>query len=189
MSDPWQQSRTHAEAAGSMVRLVRERRGISQGAAARELDPDGDIKEITVPNFSRWENGTMIPSSTVGQLIHQWLLQHAEPSEIVTPTPARGSDPETSQKNKPSTSTVVHWAICEVLRMYPDGLPDFHLIPIYNSRSQHDQNTYPPVTEQRLRTARHELVEAGLVYGTERTLMNARGRACTVWRFRVGADR
>lgn len=181
--DPWQNARGIAEMSGTLMRQGRKHKGISQAQLARELDPDGIYKWITVPNISRVENGELIPPQFVAEMIHKWVLQARPGYELRTPTPARATDPETSHKAAPSTNTQVHWGLTEVLRMYPHGLPDFKIEAIYNSRAQHHPNQYPPVTAQRLRTARHELVEAGRVADSGTTTLNDRMRACTNWRY------
>ena len=182
-TDQWEQARGQAQMAGMLMRQGREHQGISQSKLAHILDPDGVYKNITVPNVSRWENGELIPPAFVAELIHEWLLQARPGYELRYPTPARATDPETSHNAAPSTNTQVHWGLTEVLRMYPHGLPDFKLESLYNQRSSTHPKQYPQVTPQRLRTARHELVEAGRVEDTGKTELNARFRACTIWRY------
>ena len=181
--DPWQNARGIAQMSGTLMRQGRTHKKISQAELARQLDPDGEHKWITVPNISRVENGELIPPPDVAMRIHEWVLQARPGYELRYPTPARATDPETSHRAAPSTNTQVHWGLTEVLRMYPNGLPDFKLEPLYNQRSSTHPQEYPRVTPQRLRTARHELIEAGRVVDTGKTELNARFRACTIWRY------
>ena len=73
--DPWLGPRTAAEAQGIMLRNARSKAELSQPALVRILDPNGDYPEISIPNMSRFENGTMIPSLEVSQIIFKWALQ------------------------------------------------------------------------------------------------------------------
>lgn len=195
MTDQWKDARTQATIQGTLMRQGREQQSISQAKLAHILDPDGIYKNITVPNVSRWENGELIPPAFVAELIHDWLLQARPGYELRFPTPARATDPETSHENAPSTNTQVHWAICEILRMYPDGLTDFEIKQKYASRlaarsssRQLTERLYPDVTEQRLRTARAELVTAHRAHNSGQTRTNDRERNCIVWRYTVSTD-
>ena len=101
--------------------------------------------------------------------------------DVVAPTPARNTDPDTSHTNRPTSNTEVHKGILSVLKHYPDGLAHFEIINVYNARTGIYEDAYPIATPQRIRTATRELVNAGKVEATGAHHTNARGRKCKTW--------
>lgn len=181
--DPWMQARHQAHFSGAVMRTLRQKLGMSQAELIGVLDPTRQSTKITVPNISRFESGELIPDLDTSRIIHDWVLQHESHAEVRAPTPARRNDPETSRTNTPSASTQVHWAITEIVRMYQNGLPDFQIAKLYEGRHRNWPDEYPLVTEQRLRTARAELVTAGRIRDTGFTQTNSRGRECVKWSY------
>jgi hypothetical protein len=89
----------------------------------------------------------------------------------------RRSDPITSHEAADSNNLAESSAVVLALMRLnaPMGMADWEIF--------HDhQLEGGKYTEQRLRTARHELVESGQIEDSGDTTVTMRGRKCTVWR-------
>ena len=178
--DFFHEPRIEMERLGALVRADRQKRDMSQGSYARLLTvAAGPV--VDVPQLSRIERGQYVPEPLVGQAITV-LLGYETP--LQAPTPARRTDPATSHQNRPSASTDIHHSILAILAHYPDGLAHFEIINIYRSRIDiyAGDDLYPECTDQRIRTATHELVDAGHVVAGDEYHTNSRGRKCKTWR-------
>jgi hypothetical protein len=91
----------------------------------------------------------------------------------------RLSDPITSHEAADTNNiTDSSAAVLAILATEPEGLADWEI------EFEHDGK----YTGQRLRTARHELVESGLVEDTGEFSTTLSGRRCKVWRLAVIAS-
>ena len=180
LPDLFEDIREEMATLGARVKAHRLEREMSQGSYARLLTLAAG-PTVDVPQLSRIERGQLVPEPHVGQAITE-LLRHQTP--LQAPTPARNTDPATSHQNRPSANTNIHHSILAILAHYPDGLAHFEIINIYRSRTDIyvGDDLYPECTDQRIRTATRELVDAGHLVAGDEYHTNSRGRKCKTWR-------
>ena len=177
LPDLWLEHREAMESLGAQVRADREQREMSLDLYAETLVVAAGVP-VNGPWLSRIERGQGVPSGPIAQSLSILLAQQ---TPLQAPTPARNSDPATSHQNQPTANTEVHKGILTILKHYPDGLAHFEIIEYYRKRGGIYEDAYPECTDQRIRTATRELVNAGQVVAGDEHHTNSRGRKCKTW--------
>lgn len=175
--DAWSGPRRQLHDLGLAMRADRDERGMSQASYALLISAaSGTTVDHTA--VSRMERGQLVPDYSVGSALS--MLLRLEEKALQAPTPARLTDPATSHENGPSANTAVHAGIRMILNRNGKQ-PHFELVRIYTDWMEMDAAMFPPATPQRIRTATHELVQAGFVENSGTRRKNERGRSCIEW--------
>ena len=196
-ADPWEVPRLRLASIGEAVRRARKHAGHS-------LRDIGDhVDGLDAPYLVRIEHGTAVPPPAVAAALSRYVLQHGETGALgpfgprhhptpATPTPARSTDPDTSDAAAASVdewrARATHWALIELLT-YWDHLaaaactePTHENIAIgYESVRTSSERPFPQASPSGLRTRLAELVRAGWVRDTGDRATMSTGRRAIVW--------
>lgn len=189
VTDHWAYPRYRATGIGERLRQTRHAAGLAL------LDVAGLMWEtvpLTVSELSRIERGQVIPSPEQGRALTAWMssqdrLQIAQgiaipdaavDHYIATPTPPRGTHPDTSRKAAMSVdrdnARAIHRWIIEQLTDHPDGLTHEQMWTLHFPAD-------PKSSQSGLRTRVSELVRGGVVQDSGRTRTMSTGRQAIVW--------
>ena len=192
--DAWKPTRHHAETIGASLRHRRHQVGLTLSDLSLRVGVD-------VSMLSRIERGEAIPDPDAGQRLSSWLhqthLQTPYSDEtgpvglshpIVTPTPPRGTHPDTSRDamvsvDRDNARAIHRWIISEL------GRADFGMTheELWNTHrsdlrwARYAEDLPPKASQSGLRTRVSELVRGGVVKDSGERRPMSTGRKAIVW--------